>query len=359
MGIPELSYFQPRGAVDLFRRGVSECLQAGGAAWLAAFGILLAPTVIAVAGQVAIAQTGAMELMQAMQKGEVRPENLDAGEMFGAIALLVGVGVVTGLVSMLAQYGGGVAIARMQAERALGRSLWAAAAWDFVLGRAAKVFSGALVMLLVIAGAAIAGQIPGGIVAAVLGMSSGPMQPGDTPPLIMRIAPMATMLPVILAASVYLVAMVGVTAVENFGGFPALSRSFRLAGGRFWHVLGAIVLAGLAFTGPGMAVGMLAQSRIAEGLRESQGAMVGTLIIAGGSSLLSLLLSPFMMSVQAAIYFDLRSRLRDERFTPYELALDVGGELPAGVSPPPEETDWSPPPSDSSASALPPPPSTS
>ncbi len=359
MGTPDVSYFRPRGAVDLFRSGVNECLRAGGAAWVAAFGILVAPTVIAVAGQAALAQTGAMELMQALQKGEIRPENLDPGEMFGAIALIVGIGAVTGIISMLAHYAGGVAVARIWAERALGRSLSAVEAWDFVLGRAAKIASGALVMLLVLAGAAIIGQIPGGIIAAIIGMSSGPMQPGVSPPLIMRLVPMFTLVPAILAVTVYLVAMTAVTAVENLGGFPALGRSFRLAGGQFWHVLGAIALAGLAFTAPSMAVGALAQTEFAGGLRESLGAMAGTLVIAGGSSLLSLLLSPLLMSVQAGLYFDLRSRLRDERFTAYELALDAGVELPDGVVPPAEETAWAPPPSASSDASLPPPPSAS
>lgn len=355
MAVSDSSYFQPQGAIDLFRSGVRECLRAGGTAWVTAFGILLAPTVIAVAGQVALGQTGAMDLMQSLQKGQIRPENLDPGEMLRAIALLVGVGAVTGIISMLAHYGGGVAVARIWAERSLGRPLSAVGAWDFVLGRAAKIISGTLVMLMVLAGAAVVGQIPGGIIAAAVGMSLGPLEPGASPPLIMRLIPLFTMLPVILAASVYLVAMPATTAVEHLGGFPALGRSFRLAGGQFWHVLGAIALAGLVFSGPGMAVGALTQAQFAAGLRESLGASLGTLLITGGSSLLSLLLSPFLMSVQAAVYFDLRSRLRDERFTAYELALDLGGELPAGAVPPGEEAAWTPPPVASSDASLPPP----
>jgi hypothetical protein len=351
----EASRFEFRSATELFRRGVSECSRDGAAAWLTVVALLVAPTALTVAGQCLISQTGAIELMQSLQKGAVNPQNLDPGELFSAIGLLAGVGLVTGLLSLLAQYAGGVAVARMAAERALGRQFGPAQAWDFVLGRAGRIISGGLVLMLVIAGAAIVGQIPGGIIGAVVGMSGGPLQPGETPPLIMQIAPVATMLPVVLAVGVYLAAMMPVTAIENLGGFPALGRSFRLATGQFKHVLGVIALAGLAFTLPGAVVAMLAQTSVATHLRESLGALYGTLLIAGVSSTLSLLLSPFALTVQAAIYFDLRSRLREERFTAYELALDLGGELPAGVSGPSDETDWTPPPSPGSSDGVLPP----
>jgi hypothetical protein len=281
---------------------------------------------------------------------------MDMGEFFGAMAVVMGVGVVTGLLSLLAQYASGVAVARLMAERALGRRYGSAQAWDFVLGRARKIIGGGLVLMLVLAGAALAGAIPAGIVSAVIGISSGPPTPGTPPSAIMQIAPMVVMAPVVLAVAVYLVSMMAVTGVENLGGFAALGRSWRLATGQFKHVLGAVALAGLAFAAPGMAVGMLAQTPVAAHLRETLGAANGMLALTGVSSILSLLLSPFMIAVQAAIYFDLRSRQREETFTAYELALDVGGELPEGVAAPAEPADWAPPPVPGPSADVPPPP---
>jgi hypothetical protein len=352
----DASCFEPKTATEVFKRGVAECLREGWSAWLTAFAILLAPTALALAGQYLTWRTGAAEFLMTMQKGAVNPQNLDMGELFGAIALVAGVGLVTGLLSVLASYASGVAVTRLMAERALGRQYGPAQAWDFVLGRVGKIVGGGLVLMLVLAGAAIVGEIPGGIIGAVIGMSHGPLVPGASPPPIMQIAPIVTMLPVLLAAGVYLAAMMAVTGVENHGGFTALKRSFRLASGHFKHVLGAVALAGLAFVAPSMAVAMLGQTAVAAHLRETLGAANGMLALTGVSSILSLLLSPFALTVQAAIYFDLRSRQREETFTAYELALDVGGELPAGVAAPAEPADWAPPPVPGPAADAPPPP---
>ena len=336
MGRVDESCFEPKSATQVFKRGVAECVRDGGSAWVTVVAMLLAPTAIVVAGQYVIWRTGAGELLETMQKGGLDPKTLDPGELFGGIALAVGVGAVSGILSFLAQYASGVAMARMMAERALGRAFGPAQAWDFVLGRASKIISGAAALMLVLVAGAVVGEIPGSIIGAAIGMGSGRLQPGAPPPIVMRIAPLVTMVPVLVALAVYLVAMVAVTGVENQGGFAALSRSWRLASGHFRHVLGAIVIAGLAFTAPGMAVGMLAQTPVAAHLRESLGAATGMAAVTGVSCLLSLLLSPFMLTVQAIIYLDLRSRQREETFTAYELALDVGGELPEGVAGPTE-----------------------
>ena len=342
MGAVNASCFEPKTPVELFRGGVAECLREGGAAWVTAFAILLAPTLLAVAGQYLIWQSGAGGFMETMRKGPMNPQTTDTGELLGAIAIMVGVGAVTGILSVLANYAGGVAVARMMAERALGRVYRPAQAWDFVLGRAGKIAGGAFALLLVLIGAAVVGEIPGGIIGAIVAMGSGALKPGASPPLITQLAPVATMIPVLAAVAVYLVSMMAATGIENLGGFAALSRSWRLPAGQFVHVLSAIVLAGLAFVLPSTVLGLLAQTSVAAHLRASLGAANGMLVLTAPGAVLSLALSPFMLAVQAAIYFDLRSRQREEGFTPYALAVDLGGELPEGVTEPPPTADASP-----------------
>jgi hypothetical protein len=51
-------------------------------------------------------------------------------------------------------------------------------------------------------------------------------------------------------------------------------------------------------------------------------------------TVLGLIAWPIMLVLQALIYFDLRSRQTEEDFTPYELTLEIGGELPEGVQDP-------------------------
>ena len=334
MSATDATCFEPKSAVDVFKRGVAECVRAGFAAWVTVFAILLAPTALVVAGQYLTWSTGAGELLASMQKGTFNPQTLDIGELMRAVLIALCAGMVPGLVSLVAQYASGVAVARMVASRALGRPFGPAEAWDFVLGRAWQIIGGALALLAILIAGSVAGEIPGMIIGAVIGSASGGFKPGAPPPAAMRIAPVVTMLPVLLALAAYLVPMMAVTGVENRGGFTALSRSFRLVSGRFKHVLGVLVLTGLAFMLPSAAAGIVSQTDLAAQLRVTFGAANGMLLLNGISSGLSLITSPFMCAIAAVIYFDLRSRQRDERFTAYELALDVGGELPEGAEAP-------------------------
>jgi hypothetical protein len=335
--------FEPRSPGELFRHGVAECVRNGGAAWITAAAVLFAPTAIAVAGQYVLWRSGAADFMATMQGGNVNVATFDPGELLRAIALMAGIGIVTALLSLIAQYAAGTAVARMVAERALGRSFGPAVAWDFILGRAGKIIGGALAMILIVVAGAVAGEIPGGVIGFAIGTATGGLQAGGKPPAVMKIAPMITMAPVLLAVFTYLVCMTAATGVENLGGFGALGRSFRLVSGRFWHALGAVLLGTVPFILPAVALGGLMQTSVGVHLRESMGDGTATLVVTGASSVLSLLLYPFMMTIQVAIYFDLRSRQREESFTAYDLALDVGGELPEGVHDPLDEAgSWAP-----------------
>ena len=333
MGTADAGFLQPKSATEVFKLGVAECVRAGGSVWVTVFAIMLAPTAIAVAGQYLIWRSGAGQLMESMRGGTLNPQTIVPAELFGAIAIMAAVGLVSGILSLLAQYGSGVAVARILAERALGRQFGPTLAWDFLIGKAWKIISGALAMVLIAGAAAIAGEIPGLIIGMAIGMSGGAMKPGAPPPPVTQIAPLVTMLPALVVAAVYLAPMMAVTGVEGPGGFTALSRSFRLASGQFRHILGVIILAGLVFMTPSLVLAVLAQTSVAAHLRESMGAANGMLLLTGAGSVLSLLLSPFMLTVQAAIYFDLRARQVDELFTPHELAQDLGAESPAGVAP--------------------------
>jgi hypothetical protein len=256
------------------------------------------------------------------------------GEMFSAIALMVGIGLAAGIASMITQFAGAMIVGRMVAERALGRTLGAAAAWDFALVRAGKVVGGALVMMLVIVAASTIGSVPGGILASVIGMATGSLQPGQQPPAFMQIIPLLTVAPVVVVAMAYLASMASVMGVESLGAFGSLSRSFRLVGGQFWHAVGVVVLGAAAFVLPASVLGGLGQTSLLSPLKEAFGATTVMVAVGGVSAVLSSLLAPFMYAIEAVLYFDLRSRQREEPFGAYELAVDLGGEIPEGVAPP-------------------------
>lgn len=331
MGQSSSSYFSPRSARAVIVDGLKACLEGGGTVWLTAAAMLLVPSALTVAGQYLVWNSGAGDLFAAMQKGDQSVITANPGEFLSALAVMVVVGVITGGLTMVAQYAAGASVARVIAERALGRPFGVLQAWDQALGQAGRIVGGAFLALLVAMAGAVAGEIPGLIVAGAL--SAGLSRPGAPPPPAMKIAPIATMMPVLLILSVYLASMAAVTGVENRGGFAALTRSWQFAKGRFWHILAVLVPGLLVAAGLPGAVGYLGQIPAAAHWRDTWGAAPAMAGVAALSALLTLLLYPLLFSVTAHLYLDLRARQADEAFGPYELALDVGGELPAGVAP--------------------------
>jgi hypothetical protein len=103
--------------------------------------------------------------------------------------------------------------------------------------------------------------------------------------------------------------------------------------------MGTLALTGLVFMLPGTLLAMAGQTSVVAGLRESMGSVTAMVGLTAVSSVLSLILTPFMYTVMAVIYFDLRSRQAEEPFTPYVLALELGGERWEGVAGPGSEAE--------------------
>jgi len=269
-----------------------------------------------------------------LQHGQVDPMQLDRRELLVAVAVLGGGGLAVGAVSLLSSFAAAAAVGRMVAERALGREYRASQAWDFTLGKLWRLAGGGIVAGLALTAGYMVGAIPAAIVSLILMAATGGMQPGAEPSPVVQIVPSIVILPVLLAVAAYLSSMPSVVAVEDVGGISAVFRSFRLVAGRFRQAATTVGLGAVILMGPGTVLQMVGQFVLFERLTEALGGGLGMLAAFGPGTAVGLVVSPIIFVLQALIYFDLRSRQTEEDFTPYELTLEVGGELPEGVSEP-------------------------
>jgi hypothetical protein len=93
-----------------------------------------------------------------------------------------------------------------------------------------------------------------------------------------------------------------VLVVEGEGGTKAIGRSWRLAAGHFWRLLGAFILAGLiAFIGSAVLTIPIGIVALALGPN-------GWALNALGNSLVTVLVTPFSTLITVLLYFDLRIR---------------------------------------------------
>lgn len=113
-----------------------------------------------------------------------------------------------------------------------------------------------------------------------------------------------------LVPGVFLFAMWSVSpaalVTEQLGPVAALRRSFRLVKGRFWPVLGAIVLGYLLYIVVSQIVGAITSVFTFMGaMNEAQFSFLPTVV---GSALVSVVSAPFLAAMVTIIYFDLRVR---------------------------------------------------
>jgi hypothetical protein len=330
----DAGFFASKEPDEVVKTALRSCFANGWAAFVTAASLLVPATALNLGFSYLIGRTGALDSIMSLQGGQVDPTKIDMSELFGNIGVLVGGAVVVGGAWLLSAFAAAAAVGRMMAERALGRTYGPAEAWDFVLGKAFRLIGGGIVLGVVLFVGYIIASIPAGIVAMVVGMATGGVKPGATPSPLMQIIPAIVVLPIVALVATYVVSMPAVVAVEDLGGISAVFRSFRLVSGNFRRAVTAVILGGLITILPVVVVQTVLQQVFMKQLTAALGGGPGMLAVQGPGTILSLLTWPILFTVQAFIYFDLRSRQAEADFTPYELTLEVGGELPEGVQDP-------------------------
>jgi hypothetical protein len=158
----------------------------------------------------------------------------------------------------------------------------------------------------------------------------------------------ACLLPGIYLAVAFTVA-VPVLLSEGLTGRGALGRSRRLIKGRWWRVLGLIVLGGILTSIVNSVLSSLVVGVAFEGA--SANTVLGFTVSTIATTAAKTLTTPFTAAYVTILYFDLR--VRHEAFDLQLLALQVGVDPPEGGAglldpPPPEPTEqppfWPPPP---------------
>jgi len=107
-----------------------------------------------------------------------------------------------------------------------------------------------------------------------------------------------------------------------------------LISGNFGRTFLAILIGFVCLTVPAGVLSWVMNGPALEPLQNSLGDSSGAVVAAIPGALVFLLVIPLMYSLQALIYFDVRSRNHEqERFSPADLALDLGEALPESVVP--------------------------
>ena len=143
-----------------------------------------------------------------------------------------------------------------------------------------------------------------------------------------------------------------VLVIEKATPSGALARSFNLVRGRWWPTFGTLLTTWLI-----VAVLSGIASRILQAFLPEQASVIGGLVV---SVTIAVATTPFLVSVLAVLYLDLRTRR--EAFTLGRLAADIGAPPPAHqpephrppLPPAPDLPDWPPLPPDPGGDAQPP-----
>jgi hypothetical protein len=141
-----------------------------------------------------------------------------------------------------------------------------------------------------------------------------------------------------LVPGVFLFTMWAVTpaalVTERLGPFAAMGRSYQLVRGRFWPVLGAIVLAYLLYMVANQIIGVV--TGVTTVLGSLDGEQISFLPSVIGSVLVSIVAAPFLAAMITVIYFDLR--VRKEGYDLELMAQDLR-QIEGDAAPPPEHDD--------------------
>lgn len=133
--------------------------------------------------------------------------------------------------------------------------------------------------------------------------------------------------------------------VEDARGVGALRRSWRLVANRWWPTFGAFALAAVVVIA--VQIGLAA---LLLPLLELDNATLFVVVLFVSTTIVSLVLNPFLASVPTVVYFDLRVRREGLDLEIMQRSLDT--DASTGAPPPPSGFGLPPPPS-----APPPPPS--
>jgi len=319
------SYFEPRSLSQLLSSALREATSHSASGFVTVALIMLPVALLQLVGAYAVTELGIMELQEQMQSGQMTPAQFEPKPMLIFAAFQIVGGVITFVVAYFAV----ASVARLFAERAIGKHIGAMGAWDASLRLFFKMLAGSIVQMLVCGAAFLVLLIPVIAASAVLSASVGQEAAGSPGALIQAVAGGLLMIPLVILGT-YLCPMPSVSALEDRGAFGTVGRSFGLISGNFGRTFLAILISVVCLAVPMGVLSWVMNGSALEPLQDSLGDSAGAVVAAIPSALVFLLVIPLMYSLQALIYFDVRSRNHEqERFSPADLALDLGEGQPS------------------------------
>lgn len=334
------SYFEPRSLSQLLSSALREATSHSASGFVTVAMIMLPVALLQLVGAYAMTELGITELQKQMQSGQMAPGQFDLKPFL----ILAAFQLVSTVIAFVVVYFAVASVARLFAERAIGKDIGAMGAWDASLQLFFKMLSGSIVQMLMCGAAFLVLLIPVGAVSAVLGASVGQQSAGSSQVLIQVVAGIMLMIPLVILGT-YLCPMPSVSAIEDQGALGTVGRSSGLISGNFGRTFLAILIGMVCLVVPTGLLSWVMNGQALEPLQASFGDSPGAVIAAIPGVLGLLLVMPFMCSLQALIYFDVRSRnYEQEDFSPAELAFDLGEVLPESAVPllssePPSEPD--------------------
>jgi hypothetical protein len=234
-----------------------------------------------------------------------RQVTLDQVVPMRALAVSLLAALLAGMAGYLAQ----ASVIALMAAAYAGRPVSAGAALRATIRRAPTLIAGALVVFAAIFAVVIVGVVAASLLIA-LSMSGGRVQPGlgVFGGLIVIVGALA----VIVFLTVRWSFLAQLVMLERLSGPAALRRSWRLAAGSSWRVLGYTVVFAIMIGGVGLLVDTFTTAFLGTGLRLVAGQLVfepgpylaGALV----SAAVSLALAPISIIGLTLVYFDLRQR---------------------------------------------------
>ena len=300
------TWFEPKGFGQIITSGLKACFSGGAAPYVAA-AVCFIPAVIAqfVAAYL-MGDMGVAEMQAQLKAGTLDPTTVDP--MVSIKAQLVNLGST--VVFVIACYFAGAACARTIAERVVGKAARAFSTWDFLMGSAFL--------------------LPG--VAALVGVAmstGGGVAALQSPPVLAYVAfGLVTGLP-LMAVITYVFLMPMITGTESSGTFASVGRSFALIKGNFFLSFGIMLVASIVCGGVISLAGWAGPKLLLESLQASMGQGLGMAVASLPQIILLAVVTPIEYAVFTALYLHLRAKNSEEPFSPRELAIDVGYELPA------------------------------
>ncbi|HJN14730.1 MAG TPA: hypothetical protein QGH10_04540, partial [Armatimonadota bacterium] len=231
---------------------------------------------------------------------------------------------------VIACYFAGAACARTIAERVVGKAASAFSTWDFLMGSAFRILGASIVQGIICGIALVVCLLPG--VAALVGVAmstGGGVAALQSPPVLAYVAfGLVTGLP-LMAVITYVFLMPMITGTESSGTFASVGRSFALIKGNFFLSFGIMLVASIVCGGVISLAGWAGPKLLLESLQASMGQGLGMAVASLPQIILLAVVTPIEYAVFTALYLHLRAKNSEEPFSPRELAIDVGYELPA------------------------------